>query len=239
MGSESDCHFRYCKSHHRLPSGALGEYLNKFRSDSEAERHPKWTLVTYSAQAVHSWPDRRQSLDMAPSPAFAMIHYCTPGLSVQNTPQRIVAPHSISHHTSPVLRGNDQANLFVKSVRLEKFNLIREGGSQWGKALLELFHNSWFVPLPPIIRSALDKWSSSVLRKLWFGRLANDDPLTQLRLLTTNFNFLTKTTTRKEGFVPLIMYQCEDGINHKQIVSTVIAGPAMQILFSIKDAHIW
>ena len=73
---ESD--FRYCKSHRGQPSGALVEYLNTPRI--RLARHLKRTLVTYSAQAVHSRTDRRQSLDMPPmphSPAFAMIHRCT------------------------------------------------------------------------------------------------------------------------------------------------------------------
>ena len=73
---ESD--FRSCKSHRGQPSGALVEYLNTPRI--RLARHLKRTLVTYSAQAVHSRTDRRQSLDMPPmphSPAFAMIHRCT------------------------------------------------------------------------------------------------------------------------------------------------------------------
>ena len=77
MGLESDLHFRYCKSHRGVASGALEEYLNRCRRDPNWEVNgvqSERRLVTYSAQAVHSWPNRRQSLDMASSPAFAIIH---------------------------------------------------------------------------------------------------------------------------------------------------------------------
>ena len=76
MGLESDLHFRYCKSHRGVASGALEEYLNRCRRDPNWEVNgvqSEGRLVTYSAQAVHSWPNRRQSLDMASSPAFAII----------------------------------------------------------------------------------------------------------------------------------------------------------------------
>ena len=107
---ESD--FRSCKSHRGQPSGALVEYLNTPRI--RLARHLKRTLVTYSAQAVHSRTDRRQSLDMPPmphSPAFAMIQRWTSHIThtaticcKETSPYPTIPPRYRTIFCKPVLK---------------------------------------------------------------------------------------------------------------------------------------
>ena len=62
-------------------------------------RHLKRTLVTYSAQAVHSQTDRRQSLDMPPMPHYATMPLCHHATSAALPCIRHDTALYIAHHT--------------------------------------------------------------------------------------------------------------------------------------------
>ena len=110
-----------------------------------------------------------------------LYHSCC----VVTIPYRIVAPHSILHSTQPYLA--IPASWFCLKVIMQtclhkvyevKFNLMREGGSQWGRALLGL---RWSLPQFLICSSALDHQirlpideKMRALGKCWSTKFSSD-----------------------------------------------------------------